>query len=71
MPDLTLVDIPAELLENLRRSARANRRSLSNEVLIRLERSVGAKPIDPRDWNVRARPLSSLPEDLPNSGSDL
>jgi hypothetical protein len=71
MPDFTITDIPDELLVNLRRSARANRRSLSNEVLVRLERSIGIRPIDPRDLNVRARPLSSLPEPPPNSGSDL
>lgn len=71
MVELKITDISSELLENLRRSARANRGRLGNEVLIRLERSLGAKPIDPGDWNVRARPSFSLPEAPPVSGPDL
>ena len=53
MPDLTITDIPDELLENLRARARANRRSLSKEVIILLEESLeespGLEPFDPEE----------------------
>ncbi|HEU0301416.1 MAG TPA: Arc family DNA-binding protein [Longimicrobium sp.] len=47
MADLTLDDVPDELLDHLRRSAKANRRSLNSEVLFLLERSFGLRPVDP------------------------
>lgn len=40
MPALTIKGIPEELLDALRRSAEANRRSLNAEVIHRLEKSV-------------------------------
>jgi plasmid stability protein len=57
MPSLTIRDIPDDLLANLRRVAKANRRSLSNEILIRLERSAGLKPIYPQEAIARTHRL--------------
>lgn len=47
MADLTITDIPDALLENLVVRARANGRSLDEEVIALLENSPGLKPIDP------------------------
>lgn len=55
MPSLTIKGIPDELLDNLRRSAETNRRSINSEVLLRLERSVGRAPIDPEEFLSRIR----------------
>ncbi len=43
MPTITLKDIPPDIHEQLRQQAQANRRSLSNEVIIRIERSFEAE----------------------------
>jgi plasmid stability protein len=48
MASLTLKGMPDELLERLRRSAEANRRSLNQEAIARLEEAVGLRPRDAR-----------------------
>jgi len=58
MPDLTITDIPDDLIESLRRMAKANCRSLSSEILIRLERSAGLKTIEPEEMIARAQRLN-------------
>ncbi|HEX2077604.1 MAG TPA: Arc family DNA-binding protein [Longimicrobium sp.] len=57
MASLTIKGIPDELLDMLRRSAEANRRSINSEVLLRLERSAGLKPIDPEERIARVQRL--------------
>ncbi|HEX8693700.1 MAG TPA: Arc family DNA-binding protein [Longimicrobium sp.] len=47
MPSLTIKSIPEDLLNRLRQSAAAHRRSLNSEVLVRLESSVGSTRLDP------------------------
>ena len=46
MPNLTIKNIPAELLDRLRNSALSRRRSLNSEVIHRLEASIGGTPVD-------------------------
>lgn len=55
MPSLTIKGISDELLNSLRRSAEVNRRSINSEVLLRLERAEGLKPIDPEEFLSRVR----------------
>ena len=43
MATLTLKNVPAELVERLKQEARGNRRSLNQETLLRLERSLAAR----------------------------
>lgn len=57
MSSLTIRNIPEPVLERLRQSARANRRSLNSEALHRLERSLEAAPIDAEEFLERTRPL--------------
>lgn len=55
MPALTIKGIPDELLERLRRSAEANRRSLNAEVIHRLDRAVADAVGDPETFLARVR----------------
>lgn len=67
MPSLTIKSIPDELLDRLRESAAAHRRSLNSEVLMRLERSLGSSRIGPEALlaridahreNIKMKPIS-------------
>jgi hypothetical protein len=58
MPSLTIKGIPDELLNSIRRSAEANRRSINSEVLMRLERSAGLKPNAAEEMIARVRQLN-------------
>ncbi|MBW3570080.1 MAG: Arc family DNA-binding protein [Gemmatimonadetes bacterium] len=55
MARLTINGMPDQLLEDLRRSAQRNRRSINGEVLVRLERSLARGPIDPERFLNRIR----------------
>lgn len=57
MPALTIKGIPDELLERLRRSAEANRRSLNAEVIHRLERGAAEEWSGPEEVRARARQI--------------
>ena len=46
MPDLALRGMPQELHRELKAAAKKSRRSLNGEILVRLEASVRAAPID-------------------------
>lgn len=57
MRSLTIKDIPDDLMERLRSSAKQHHRSLNGEVLSRLERSVGPTRIDPDAFLARIAKL--------------
>lgn len=57
MANLTIKGIPDALLNRLRQSAASHRRSLNSEVLVHLERSVGAQRIDPEAFLARVDAL--------------
>jgi antitoxin FitA len=65
MPSLTIKGIPGDLLERLRRSAEAHRRSLNSEVLHQLERSVGGAPFDPEAFLARVHRLQQRTQPPP------
>jgi hypothetical protein len=50
MPTLTIKGMPPELYRRLKRQAEAHRRSLNGEIIVCLERGVGAGPIDAEAW---------------------
>jgi plasmid stability protein len=50
MPTLTIKGMPPELYRRLKRQAEAHRRSLNGEIIVCLERAVGAGPVDPEAW---------------------
>jgi len=55
--NLTLKNIPEPLYRRLKEIAARNRRSLNSEVIHRLERSIGAAPVEPGSLLARARVL--------------
>lgn len=46
MANITLKNVPDPLYERLKEVAARSRRSLNSEIITRLERSVGASPVD-------------------------
>ena len=57
MHTITVKNIPSELYDRLKQSARANRRSINSEVSVCIERAVGSPRIDPEAVIARAREL--------------
>ena len=52
---LTLKNVPEALLEALRHAATANRRSLNQEVIVRLERSLERVAVEPEAFIAELR----------------
>lgn len=55
MRSITLKNVPDPLYEQVKASAAANRRSLNSEILVCLERVLGARPADPAERLARIR----------------
>lgn len=55
MPTLTIKGLPPALYRRLKAQAAAHRRSLNGEIIVCLERSLAAGPIDPTSWLEEAR----------------
>jgi hypothetical protein len=63
MPSITLKDIPTDLHGILKHEAEANFRSLSQEVLARLQRSLDFDSVSQRDQKWIDEALASGPEE--------
>ncbi len=57
MATLTLKNVPDRLYERLRASARGHRRSINQEAIVCLERSLGVGRLDPEGLVARAREI--------------
>lgn len=57
MPTLTIKGLPDPLYRRLKQQAEAHRRSLNGEIIVCLERAVGAARPEPRTWLAQARAL--------------
>jgi len=55
MPTLTIKGLPDPLYRRLKEQANAHRRSLNGEIIVCLERAVGASQSDPSGWLLAAR----------------
>lgn len=55
MPSITIKNVPEPLYERLKEAAVRNRRSLSSEVIVQLERALQAAPVDAEALLERAR----------------
>jgi len=55
MPTLTIKGLPDPIYERLKAQANAHRRSLNGEIIVCLERAVGATRLDPVAWLAEAR----------------
>jgi plasmid stability protein len=57
MYSITVKNIPADIYENLKRSAKANRRSINSEIIVIIEAAVQSKKIAPKEFLPRARQI--------------
>ena len=57
MPTLTIKGLPDPLYRRLKQQAEAHRRSLNGEIIVCLERALGAARPEPRTWLAQARAL--------------
>ena len=65
MPNITLKNVPPELYERLKRSAKANRRSINSEIIVCIERALYSRKIDVEGILPRARKLREETVDYP------
>ena len=57
MTAVTLKNVPVELYERVKQNAKANHRSINNELINIIERSVMPQPLDVQAWLEKARQL--------------
>ena len=57
MYSITVKNIPADIYESLKQSAKANRRSINSEIIFIIEEAVKSKKTAPEELLVRARLL--------------
>ncbi len=57
MPTITVKNIPGELYERLKQIAKANRRSINNEIIVCIERALTTQQVHPEEVIANARRL--------------
>ena len=57
MTTITVKNIPADLYERLKRTAKVNHRSINSEIIACIERSVSQRPLEIDAFLVQARQL--------------
>jgi antitoxin FitA len=57
MVAVTLKNVPIELYERVKQNAKANHRSINNELIAIIEQSVMPQPLDVKAWLEKARQL--------------
>jgi len=57
VPTITVKNIPPELYERLKQSAKANRRSINSEIIVCIERAMGTRQARPQEIVASARQL--------------
>jgi plasmid stability protein len=57
MPTITVKNIPVDLYERLKQSAKANHRSINSEIIVCIERSLYSRKLNPEEVLTRARLL--------------
>ncbi|KPK10733.1 MAG: DNA-binding protein [Anaerolineae bacterium SG8_19] len=55
MYSITVKNIPEDIYESLKQSAKANRRSINSEIIFIIEEAVKSKKTAPEEFLVRAR----------------
>lgn len=55
MYSITVKNIPADVYESLKQSAKANRRSINSEIIVIIEEAVKSKKTAPEELLARAR----------------
>ena len=57
MYSITVKNIPADIYERLKHSAKVNRRSINSEIIVIIDEAVQSKKILPEEFLVRARQI--------------
>ena len=57
MTAVTLKNVPVELYERVKQNAKANHRSINNELINIIQQSVMPQPLDIQGWLEKARQL--------------
>jgi plasmid stability protein len=57
VPTITVKNIPPELYERLKQTAKANRRSINSEVIVCIERAMSTQQAHPEEIVAKARRL--------------
>ena len=71
MPTLTIKGLPDPLYRRLKQQAEAHRRSLNGEIIVCLERALGAARPEPGTWLAQARALRERLQGRPLSDRQL
>jgi antitoxin FitA len=71
MPTITVKNIPPEIYEKLKQSAKANHRSINSEVIASIEKVVGCRHIQPDLLLATARKLRSTTASHPITEDEL
>ena len=71
MTTFTVKNIPPNLYERLKKSAERNRRSINNEIIVCIEKSVQSQALDTNQILAKARKLRSLTHAVPVTDDEL
>ena len=71
MTTFTVKNIPPNLYERLKKSAERNRRSINNEIIVSIEKSVQSQALDIDHVLASARKLRSLTKAVPITDDEL
>jgi plasmid stability protein len=71
MTTFTIKNIPPSLYEKLKKSAERNRRSINNEIIVCIEKSVQSQALDTNQILAKARKLRSLTNAMPITDDEL
>lgn len=71
MATLTLKNIPEDLYTELKRYAKANRRSVNREAILCIERAIRSRKVQPEMYLARARQLREKTKHRPLSDEEF
>lgn len=57
MPTITVKNIPPDLYERLKQTAKANRRSINSEIILCIERAISPQQLNPQEIVASARQI--------------
>jgi antitoxin FitA len=60
MVAVTLKNVPVEIYERVKQNAKANHRSINNELIAIIEQAVMSQPLDVKAWLEKARQLREI-----------
>ncbi len=71
MRNITVKNIPDDVYDQLKRSAKINRRSINQEIIVCIESSIQDTVIEPQQFLDNARRLRKITADHPISNEEL